>query len=100
MINYDWVDIHKELAERLLDFKEDRSELVSIVKEAYTIAGFKMPKLANEGEFDDIDPFSFYALFHKSIALESKINILNAFKDLLSLNSKVPSSFDGVPIIP
>ncbi len=99
MINYDWVDIHKELAERLLDFKEDRSELVSIVKEAYTIAGFKMPKLANEGEFDDIDPFSFYALFHKSIALESKINILNAFKDLLSLNSKVPSSFDGVPIM-
>lgn len=99
MINYDWIDIHQELAERLLDFKDDRSNLVEIVKEAYIIADIKMPKLANEEEFDDIDPFSFYALFHKSINLESRINILRAFKDLLSLESKIPKSFDGVPIM-
>ena len=42
---YDWVDFYKEFANKLLGFKSNRAELISIIRSAYDEAGISLPTI-------------------------------------------------------
>ena len=68
---FDWVDFYEELADKLLQFKENRQELVAKVYEIYGITGINMPTLEKDNQLIDIDPFTVFGLFNKSSMKES-----------------------------
>ncbi len=83
---FDWVPFYKELAQKLLAFKNNRSELVSDVKKIYENTGIQMPTLDKDNTLVDMDPFTFFGLFNKSMMKESnRIAILTSTSNPLQV---------------
>lgn len=57
---FDWVDFYKELSGKLLQYKNNRTELVEKVRKIYEITGLNMPTLEKDNQLVDIDPFTFF----------------------------------------
>ena len=53
---FDWVDFYKELSGKLLQYKNNRSELVEKVKKIYEITGLNLPTLEKDNQIVDIAP--------------------------------------------
>ena len=94
-----WTDFYQEFAQRLVAYKDNRSLLVEKVKKIYELSGISMPTLEKDNNLVDIDPFTVFGLFNKNLRLENRIKILNAIVKLFDLGSKVPNSFDGIPVL-
>ena len=62
---FDWVDFYKEFANKLLQYKNNRKELVKKVLEIYKRTALELPSL-EQGDITDIDPFTVFALFNRS----------------------------------
>lgn len=103
MINknqFDWVDFYKEFASKLLQYKDNRKELVKKVLEIYKRTGIKLPTLELDNKIIDIDPFTVFGLFNKSSQKESnRIRIISTIATLFGVTSPVPTSFDSVPVL-
>lgn len=100
MPSFDWIPFYQELANNLLPFKNDRKSLVKKLKNVYEKIEIDFPKMESDGNVDDIDPFTVYGLFNKNNLIESKrIRIIQGIKDEFNLKSKVPQSFDGIPLL-
>lgn len=95
-----WVDFYKEIALKLLAYKDRRNELIEKVKEIYAMAGMKMPTLEKKGSnLVDIDPFTVFGLFNKRLQNENRVKILKAIAKLFGITATVPVSFNGVPVL-
>ena len=70
--NFDWITFYKEFANKLLDYKDNRTELIQIIKNVYGTLGLSLPKLEKDNDIIDIDPFTVYGLFNKGIANENR----------------------------
>ena len=103
--NYEWVDIYQELADKLLEYKDKREELIDIIYKIFSkIEGVKLAKLEDDGQGNsikpyDIDPFTIFALFNKNNSWDNRTKIIQGFKDEFSLKSDVPTYFAGIPIL-
>ena len=87
--NEGWIKFYTEFANKLLAYKNNRKELIEIIKSIFIDINIKAPKIFNE---DDIDPFTIFGLFNKGLSnRRTKIlkNIANKFK----INYKIPKSF-------
>lgn len=99
-IDRTWVRFYKELAERLLDYKSNRENLIAKIKKVYELTEMKLPTLERNNQMTDVDPFTVFGLFNKSSMKESnKIKVLEKFAELFDIKAKVPSSFDSIPTI-
>lgn len=96
---FDWVDFYQEFAKKLLQFKDDREELIEIVKHVYKETNIKLPKLGNNNVITDIDPFTVFGLFNKGITRENRLKIISQFAKELDIKSDIPSSLDSIPIV-
>lgn len=96
---FDWVPIYKELANALIPYSYRRGDLIEKIKQIFESTGIKMPMLEKNNQLVDIDPFTVFGLFNKGILKENRDSILRGFKDLLGLESPLPSSYDGIPVL-
>lgn len=96
---FTWTDFYKEFAQKLVTYKDNRLLLTKKVKEIYELSGISMPTLEKDNNLVDIDPFTVFGLFNKNLRVENRIKILNAIVKLFDLESKVPKSFDGIPVL-
>ena len=97
---FDWVDFYKELASKLLQYKDNRQELVENVRKIYEITGINLPTLERDNQIVDIDPFTFFGLFNKSSMKEdNRIKIISAVAKLFYVTVPVPTSFDSIPVL-
>ena len=94
-----WVDFYQEFAKKLVDYKDNRAGLIKKVKEIYNLTGFPMPTLEKENNLVDIDPFTVFGLFNKKLTNTNRIKILEIVAKLFDLKSKVPTSFDALPVL-
>ncbi|WP_297281992.1 winged helix-turn-helix domain-containing protein [uncultured Anaerococcus sp.] len=94
-----WTKFYSELADKLLLYKNNRSELIKNVYKIYDVTDISMPKLENDNNIKDIDPFSIYGLFNKAITENNRIKIVSAISEIFNISSKIPESFDGVPVL-
>ncbi len=96
----DWPAFYRELADRLLPYKNNRQELVVKVYQVFDAAGINMPKLEENDKPEDLDPFTFFGLFNKNnMKEENRIKIMKAMAELFFVKTPVPTSFDGVPAL-
>ena len=94
-----WVDFYQEFAKKLVEYKDNRAELIKKVKEIYNLTGLSMPTLEKDNKLVDIDPFTVFGLFNKKLRDENRIKLLEAIEKLFVLKSKVPTSFDSIPVL-
>lgn len=96
---FDWVDFYKELSGKLLQYKNNRTDLVEKVKKIYDITGLNLPTLEKDNQIVDIDPFTFYGLFNKKLTDANRLSILKAVAELFDVKAPVPTAFDSIPVL-
>ena len=101
---FDWIPFYHELAEKLLAYEERQGELVQFVEQLRE-EGHTVTTLQDRGDNDktflmeELDPFTFYGIFNRGISDEKRIGILQRAKQHFSIESPVPKSFSGVPVV-
>jgi len=98
-MQFEWINFYSEFATKLLEFKDNRAELISDIQSAYRAINMKLPKLESEDSIIDIDPFTVFGLFNKGITNANRIAILESFATVFNIKSKVPDNFDGIPVL-
>ncbi|MCD7768834.1 MAG: AAA family ATPase [Oscillospiraceae bacterium] len=97
---FDWVNFYREVADKLLAFKGNRSELIAKVRQVFKTAGLNLPTLEKDNDIVDIDPFTFFGLFNKtSMRPANRLKIIQAVAEVLSIATPIPTSFDSVPVL-
>lgn len=105
--SFTWIPFYKELAGALMQFRHDRGPLVEwIYSELSKVKRGDGQPLTNYlhkkdgSHIDDIDPFSVMAISNRgSMTSDNRKQMLEMFKNRLSLQAEVPSDFDGVPVM-
>ena len=88
-----------ELADKLLEYKNNRAALIQKIKDVHTTIGMKLPTLDKNNNIIDIDPFTIFALFNKGIKDSNRILLLEGFKKVFDITATVPEEFDGIPVV-
>lgn len=96
---FDWVDFYKELSSILLQYKNNRKELIEKVRKIYEITGINLPTLEKDNQIVDIDPFTFVGLFNKKLTDANRLAILKAVAELFNVKAPVPTAFDSIPVL-
>lgn len=100
---FTWIPFYKELSQKLLQFRNDRKPLVDFVYSELSTVGSKSLvdyiHMEDGSKVKDIDPFSVFAIFNRSLKIENKIAFLQKFKDKFNLESEIPTDFDGIPTV-
>lgn len=103
---FTWVLLYEELAQALLRYKEDRTELVEWIYEdlgkvtradGQSLVAYLKQK--DGSRIFDIDPFSVFAIFNRSTSWENRTELLTHFKKKFRLTSTIPSDFNGIPTV-
>lgn len=96
-----WINFYGEFAKKLLKFKSNREELVKIVfgMDSKYISYFRDYKNDEGKAYSDVDPFSVFGIFNRSMTDENRIQICSYFKDKFGMVCDVPSDFDSVPVL-
>ena len=96
---FNWSNFYEEFATILLEYKNDRKNLISKLQNVYEEIGMKLPKMESNGEILDIDPFTIFGLFNKGITDDNRKRILGEIAKQFNLKNKVPFSFEGIPLV-
>ena len=100
----EWADFYMELADKLLEYKENRTTLINKIQNIFKDLNMNLPALERDDEGNniipyDIDPFTVFALFNKQISVENRINILKQFKKEFSISTEAPYTFYGIAVV-
>ena len=96
---YIWIDFYMELADKLMEYKNNRTELIEKIVNIYNNIDIRLPTMEQDGLPTDIDPFTIFGLFNKRITDQNRINILREMKESFSIKSELPTSFVGIPLL-
>lgn len=100
-MQFTWIPYYEEFADKLMQFRNDRKSLLSLI---YNYKDELLAKYLHDqnGEDDllvDIDPFTVIGLFNRGIRLENRLNSAELFKREFQIKANIPSDFKGVPIL-
>jgi hypothetical protein len=96
---FTWVPFFMELADKLLQYKDNRSQLLDIVYSLDEKFVGYIKGTASGGRISDIDPFSVIAIFNRGLTDDNRNIIAKVLKDKLNIAADIPSDYDGVPIL-
>lgn len=94
-----WTSYYMEFADKLLNYKNNRSDLLSIIKNVFDKLAMHYPFMDSGELIDDICPFTVFGCFNKGITTENRIAIMNTLGSRLGVETEVPTKFDGVPVL-
>jgi 5-methylcytosine-specific restriction enzyme B len=102
--NFSWTKFYQAFADKLLDHKNDRTQLVEAVNRILTHAGFGGYLTdhftdGSEGPLTDICPFTVFGTFNRGITHENRIAIAKALGEFLGVSEPAPTTYDAVPIL-
>lgn len=105
-MSFTWIPLYKEFAQKLLEYKSRRQELVETI---YSVLGDTLNdsgtsvvnyfKKDNSTKLTDSDPFSVFAIFNRTNNEKVRRECLEILKKTFEIQADVPTDFDGVPIL-
>ena len=98
-LNFGWVPFYREVAQKLLTYKDNRATLVAEIKDVFSSIGLALSKLNKRNDATDIDPFTVFGLFNKRALLETRIKIMTGLAQKWNISASVPQSLLGIPVI-
>lgn len=101
---FKWTQFYEEFADKLLVHRNDRSALMAAIQELPNkIEGISVlhdqPTVGSKQPLDDICPFTVFGLFNRGITDANRIAIANELAAFLQVETPVPNSFEGIPIV-
>lgn len=102
---YEWARFYEAFADKLLGFKDKRSELIDGIHEiASRVDGMSLLKGdrfsdGTTGPLKDICPFTTIGLFNRRISESKRIEIGTELAKLLNIQESLPASLDGIPVL-
>lgn len=97
---YDWIPFYTELADKVLSYKNNRSKLMALMKDAYAACGLNYTYVeGDKTPLEDMCPFTFFGSFNKGLKDENRTSLLNFYKSKLNISADTPEKFDGIPVI-
>lgn len=96
---FSWVRFYMELADKLVPYATDRKTLISKVRAVYDAIGMRIPTLERDNKIIDIDPFTIFGLFNKSLSDQKRISIVKGFANKFAVKAPIPQSFEGIPLV-
>ena len=97
--NFAWTKFYSEFADKLLQYKSNRVELLGIIKGVFDKLGMRYPFMDNGIPIDDICPFTVLGCFNKGITDDNRIALMRSFVENLGVTTEVPTKFDGIPVL-
>ncbi len=101
---YEWTGFYETVADKLLGFRDRRTELIEGVYEIAKMVG-GMSHLQDRfhdgsfGSLKDICPFTVMGIFNRGISDANRKTICAGLVKLLNVTEPVPASFDGIPVL-
>lgn len=102
--NFRWSGFYQEVANKLLQYKQDRTSLVSAVQSIVNKV-LNSNYLTDELEdgkkvpLTDICPFTVFGTFNRGITDKNRIAVAQELAGFLGVDEPVPQTFDGIPIL-
>ena len=97
-MTFTWIPFYKELAQKLLQFRNNRKPLVDWIYGNIDGSLIRHFKDAPDGRrVPDTDPFTVMAIINRGIAYNKKVELCKQFKSFLDISEPVPQDFSGVP---
>ena len=94
-----WPKYYIEFADKLVAYKNNRIELLSLIEKVYSDLDMHNPFVVNNKPLDDICPFTVFGSFNKGISDDNRIALLKEYAKKLSISAEVSSSFNGIPVL-
>lgn len=103
---FSWTPLYKELSKALLKYKTDRRPLVKWIydelgkvkrEDGQSLVNYLKQK--DGSKIIDIDPFSVLGIFNRNLSWGKRTEFLQKFKEFFSLQSEVPTDFNGIPTL-
>ena len=98
-MQFTWVPYYKELAQKLVQYKDKQEELLSIIRGLPRDYIDFLQKDSDGTKITCIHPFAIYSIFSRLFLIEKKQEIFNYLKQKLNLSSPIPDDFDGIPSV-
>lgn len=94
-----WIPFYRELADKLVAYKDNRKALLEQLHEIFQHIGMASPFVEKTATMTDVDPFSVFGCFNKGLTNANRTKILTGFADQFNLRATVPTNFDGIPTL-
>ncbi|MGB4457439.1 MAG: hypothetical protein WBI60_00500, partial [Defluviitoga tunisiensis] len=97
--SFEWTNFYMKFADKLLEYKNDRKNLVIKLNKAYESIKIRLLNpFEEDGKFrEDICPFSIFGSFNRKVDEEKRISILETFARTLGITEEVPENLEGIP---
>lgn len=97
--SFSWTDFYMEFAGKLLQYKDNRQELLAILEEVYDNLKIRYPFVEKGDPINDICPFTVIGSFNKGITDQNRIAIAKGISHRIGVQTSVPEQFDGIPVL-
>lgn len=96
--NFTWIPFYEEMAEKLLQFKDNRKPLLDIL---YQLGDKQVGYIKTDDgrHVHDVDPFTVLGTFNRSLTEENRLLFIKHFKDRLGIKASLPADFNGIPVL-
>lgn len=106
--DFGWAPFYRELADRILNYRNDREELIRKVFRIADASG--LPRLfkylrtdhdenGKSKDISDIDPFTVFGPFNRGITHDARVRIAEAYREEFDITAPAPTGFAGIPIL-
>ena len=96
---FTWINYYTKFADRLLAYKDNRRELLTLIKEVFEELKMHYPFMDNKKPVKDICPFTVFGCFNKGITEKNRIALMEAIGNKIGVEAERPTDLDGIPIL-
>ena len=88
-----------ELADKLLAFKDDRQALIAMLQHVYADIGMALPTLDSGGIPTDIDPFTVFGLFNRTMSKLDRERVALGMARHFRVVAAIPEDLSVIPAL-
>lgn len=94
-----WTSFYMELADKLLAFKDDRQALIATLRRVYAQIGMALPTLDSSGDPTDIDPFTVFGLFNRTMSKLDRKRVALGMARHFRVVAAIPEDLSVIPAL-
>lgn len=98
-MTFTWIPFYKELAQKLLQYKDNKQPLIDWIYD--NLQGY-IGHLKDDSDgrrVSDIDPFSVFSIFNRGITDKNRGIICAKLKEGFGISAPIPEGYNGIPIV-
>lgn len=85
--SYEWVETYEKIADKLLEFKNDRNSLLKDLRDIYQDLNLTYPLMDGDEYMSDVDPFTVFASFSRLLEENKRLKIINNIIKLWNIDT-------------